>query len=78
MAGSQNSIELQRFQHQISQTRSFQNLITMIQLKILYNLEQVCQNFSLTLLDIMKHKSVRHLGCTFKIIKVAKVKVSVQ
>lgn len=78
MAGSQNSIELQRFQHQVSQTRSFQNLITMIQLKTLYNLEQVCQNFSLTLLALIKHMSVRHFGCIFKIIKVAKVKISVQ
>lgn len=39
-------IDVQRFKCQISQARSFQNLIIKIQLKILYNLEQVCQNFT--------------------------------
>lgn len=45
MVESLNSAELQKYQHQISQTRSFQSLISTIQLKNLYNVEQICQNF---------------------------------
>lgn len=71
-------IDVQRFKCQISQAISFQNLIIKIQLKILYNLEQVCQNFLLTSLNFNKHTSLRNLGCIFKIIKVGKVKLRVQ
>lgn len=57
---------------------SFQNLITTIQINTLLNLEQVCQNFSLALLDPIKYMSVRYLSHKFKITKVAKIKLSVQ
>lgn len=70
-------VELQRVQHKISQ-RILSNLITTIPINTLYNLEQVCQNFSLALLDLIKCMSVRHLSHKFKITKVAKIKLSAQ
>lgn len=75
--GSVNSRDLQKFQQKNPQ-KSFQSLIATTQINTLYNLEQVCQNFSLALLDLIKCMSVRHLSHKFKITKVAKIKLSAQ